>query len=222
MTLDHLDKLELPEVEAEQHFDARMALARLGEGLFWLYRTVGELERQAQIEAAREDVTFALAGGILDGKPMGLLSCAFQWYAVSACNYAQLVGWLATRNPESAKEYTRRVMPRLSQYRNKVAAHFAIADPRRDNEADLAASVMTHIVYAHGRLWAAALTPVVQADDKEITASRDLSWSLTIAHERLVPRYWPDGPPWAFQSLRVPPGTTKFTMSWSDLVGDGT
>lgn len=33
-----------------------------------------------------------------------------------------------------------RVMPRLSQYRNKVAAHFALADPRRDNKAGLAAS----------------------------------------------------------------------------------
>lgn len=222
MILDHLDRLELSDEEAEQHFDARMALARLGEGLFWLYRTVGDLEGQARTEAAREDVRLAVVGGILDGKPTGLLSCAFQWYAVSACNYAQLVGWLDTRNSESAKEYMRKIMPRLSQYRNKVAAHFAITDPRRDNEADLAASVMTHIVYAQGRLCAAAVTPVVERGESKIAVSRDLSWSLTLAHERLVPRYWPDGPPKAFQSLRLPPGTTTFNLSWSDLVGDGT
>jgi hypothetical protein len=91
VVLDHLEHLELSEAEVDEHFDARMALARLGEGLFWLYRTVGELERQAQAEAAREDVKLAVAGGVLDNKPMGLLSCAFQWYAVSSCNYAQLV-----------------------------------------------------------------------------------------------------------------------------------
>ena len=222
MVLDHLEHLELSEAEVDEHFDARMALARLGEGLSWLYRTVGELERQARAEAAREDVKLAVAGGILDNKPMGLLSCAFQWSAVSACNYAQLVGWLSTRNPESAKAYVKKVMPRLARYRNKVAAHFAIADPRRDNEADLAASVMTHVVYAHGRLCAAALTPVVTEGATEIVASRDLSWSLTLAHERLLPRYWPDQPPKAFQSLNVPPGTTTFNMGWSDLVGEGT
>jgi len=220
--LDHVDYLELSQVEAEQHFDAQMALARLGEGLSWLYRTVGELESQARAEAAGEDVRLAVVGGILDNKPMGLLSCAFQWYAVSACNYAQLVGWLATRNPDSAKKYMKGVMPRLSQYRNKVAAHFAVADPRTDNEADLAASVMTHIVYAQGRFCAAALTPVVKRGKSEITVSSDLSWSLTLAHERLIPRYWPEGTPRASQALRVPPGTTPLNISWSDLVGDGT
>ena len=199
-----------------------MALARLAEGLFWVYRTVAELERQARTEAAQEDVLLAITGGILDNKPTGLLSCAFQWYAVSACNYAQLVGWLITRNPEAAKAYMRKVLPRLSQYRNKVAAHFSLADPRRDNEADLAASVMTHVVYARGRLCAAALTPVVKAGATEIVASRDLSWSLTLAHERLMPRYWPEGAPKSFQSLKVPPGTTTLNVSWSDLVGDGT
>lgn len=200
-----------------------MALARLGEGLFWLHRTVRELERRARIDATSEDVKLAVAGGILDRQPLGLLSCTFQWYAVSACNYAQLVGWLATGDSESAKQYVKRVMPRIVQYRNKVAAHFALTDPRRDNEADLAASVMTQVVYAHGRLCAAALTPVVTAGNQEITASRDLSWSLTLAHERLLPRYWPGKPPKAFQALKIPPkSTVTLNMSWSDLVGNGT
>lgn len=222
LVLDHLDNLQLSEEAADRHFDATMALARLGEGLFWLHRTVSELECRARADAAPEDVKLAVAGGILDNQPLGLLSCAFQWYAVSACNYAQLVGWLTTGNPEAAKQYMKKVLPRVSQFRNKVAAHFALADPRRDNEADLAASVMTQVVYAHGRLCAATLSPVVKDGDREISASRDLSWSLTVAHERLVPRYWPSGPPKAFQSLKVPPGTTTFNMSWSDLVGDGT
>ncbi|MBF8267822.1 MAG: hypothetical protein HW388_1330 [Dehalococcoidia bacterium] len=222
MILDHIEGLELIDNKADEHFDSCMALARLGEGLWWIYREVAQLEVQAQIEATRDNVGVALVGGVLANKPMGMLSCAFQWYAVSACNYAQLVGWLANRNTNSAKEYVQKVMPRLLNYRNKVAAHFAITDPRRDNEADLAASVMTHVVYIQGRLCAAALTPVVKNNGSEITVSRDFSWSLTLAHERLTPRYWPGGPPTAYQALRVPPGNTTLNISWSDLVGDGT
>ncbi len=222
MILDHLEGLELSDEEADEHYDARMALARLGEGLSWLNGEVAQVELRARSEAAKDDVRVALVGGVLEGLPLGLLSCAFQWYAVSACNYAQLVGWLTIRNTQSAKEYVKKVRPRLMKYRNKVAAHFAVTDPRRDNEADLAASVMTHVVYLHGRLCAAALSLVVKNEGQEITATEDLSWSLTLAHKRLTPRYWPDGPPKAYQALRLPPGETKLNISWSDLLGDGT
>jgi hypothetical protein len=219
MILDTVEPIEL--TDAEEHFDARMALARLSEGLFWVYRTVSEVERQTRLQASKDNTEVDVVGGVLENKPLGLLSCAFQWYAVSACNYAQLVGFLATGKPDDAKAYMRRVLPRISLYRNKVAAHFAMADPRRDNEADLAASVMTHIVYARGRLCAAALTPVVKGATTEVVVSRDYSWSLTLAHERLTPRYWPNGPTKSFQSLRIPPGKVEFNLSWSDLMGDG-
>ena len=222
MILDFKDKLELPENEAEDHYDARMALARLGEGLFWIHSEVAKIEMGLRKEASKDNIQIAIVGGILEDKPFGLLSCAFQWYAVSACNYAQLVGWLAFRDTDLAKQYVKKVMPRLLNYRNKVAAHFAITDPFRDNEADLAASVMTHIVYLRGRLCAAALTPIIKSDGQEISASRDFSWSLSLAHERLAPRYWKDGKPKSYQALKVPPGETKINVSWADLLGDGT
>src|SRR5258708_29932108 len=103
-----------------------MALARLGEGLFWIHREVAKIELRVRREAAKDNILIALSGGVLENKPVGLLSSAFQWYAVGACNYAQLVGWLATKNTRSAKDYVRKVIPRLLNYRNKVAAHFAI------------------------------------------------------------------------------------------------
>jgi len=220
--LDYIEKLEIPDDEIDNHFDARMALARLGEGLFWIHRDVAKIELDLRRESAKDNTELAIVGGILDNKPFGLLSCAFQWYAVSACNYAQLVGWLATHDTGSAKTYVKKVMPRLLSYRNKVAAHFAITDPHRDNEADLVASVMTHIIYVRGRLCAAALTPVIKSNGQEITVSKDNSWSLTLAHERLAPRFWANGEPKSYQSLRVPPGDTKINISWSDLLGKGT
>ncbi len=218
MILDFIDKLELPDTEVENHYDARMALARLGEGLFWIHQEVTKIEIELRKEAAKDNTQVAIAGGMLENQPFGLLSCAFQWYAVSACNYAQLIGWLATRDTNSAKKYVKKVMPRLLNYRNKVAAHFAITDPLRDNEADLAASVMTHIIYVRGRLCAAAITPVLKNNGQEITVSKDFSWSLSLAHERLVPRYWANGKPKSYQSLKVPPGETKINISWADLL----
>jgi hypothetical protein len=221
MILDHIDRLELADEEADDHFDAVMALARLGEGLFWIHGEVSRIETGARAMAAREGVRHVVVGGLLDDLPMGLLSCAFQWYAVSACNYAQLVGWLAFRETQKAKDYVKGVATRLVNYRNKVAAHFAMTDPRRtDTEADLLASVMTHIVYAEGHLFAAALAPVVTAGENVITVSRNYSWSLTRTHARLARRYWPQGPPKSHQALRVPPGTTKFSVTWSDLFDD--
>lgn len=225
MILDYIDNLELPDDEVDNHFDARMTLARLGEGLFWLHREVGKLEVQARKEAAKDNTLIQLVGGsVLNDKTAGLLSCAFQWYAISACNYVQLAGWLAKRNTKFAKDYMKRVLPRLLNYRNKVAAHFAITEPyTEDNEADLAASIMTNIIYAHGRLFAAALTPVVVGNGKqEIQVSRDLSWSLTLAHEKLVKRYWTNGEPKSYQAIRVPPGEITLNISWSDLTGTGT
>ena len=220
MILDFIYKLELPDNETENHYDARMALARLGEGLFWIHQEVTKIELELRKEAAKDDIQLAIAGGILENKPFGLLSCAFQWYAVSACNYAQLIGWLATRDTDLAKKYVKKVMPKLLSYRNKVAAHFAITDPLRDNEADLAASVMTHIIYVRGRLCAAALTPTVKTNGQEITVSRDISWSLSLAHERLAPRFWANGKPKSYQSLKAPPGETKINISWADLLED--
>jgi len=219
LILDYIDNLELFDDEVDQHFESCMALARLGEGLFWIYREIVKIELGLRKESEKDDIELAIVGGILESKPFGLLSCAFQWYAVSACNYAQLVGWLATRDIDSAKKYVKKVMPRLLRYRNKVAAHYAITNPYHDNEADLIASVMTHIIYVRGRLCAAALMPVVRSNGQEIKVSNDNSWSLTLAHECLVQRFWADGEPKSYQSLKVPPGEIKINISWSSLLG---
>ena len=212
MILDYIQGFELSDQEADRHFDSMMALARLGEGLWWIYGEVRQMEHEVRARAIKEGVETGIVEGVLEGLPMGRLSCAFQWYAVSACNYVQLVGWLSSRNPGTAKRYVAKILPRIHRFRNKVAAHFALTTPRGDNEADLAASVMTHIIYDAGRLRAASITPVVEADDKEVIISEDLAWSVTQAHESLSVRYWPKGPPTAFQSLRVPRGTTALRI----------
>jgi hypothetical protein len=92
MILDFKENLQIPDQEVEHHYDAQMALARLGKGLYWLYGEVLKIEQEIRNEAQKDDIQLAVVGGFLDKKPLGILSYAFQWYAVSACNYAQLVG----------------------------------------------------------------------------------------------------------------------------------
>ena len=88
MILDHIDSLELPNGSLAENYKARMALARLSEELFWLHREAGKIELKMRKEASIDNVEIAIASRILNNKPIDLLSCMFQWYAISACNYA--------------------------------------------------------------------------------------------------------------------------------------
>lgn len=215
--LDHLTGFELSGVAAQKNHYSLMALARLAHGMFWLNREVLKIEQQTRSEAVSQDV---LVDPTVDADWMGFVSCAFQWYAVSACNYVQLVGWLKTGSTPGAKAYVKGVIPRLVQYRHKVAAHPAVTEPRGDNEADLVASVLTQVIYAHGRFLAGALTLEVKSGKDWTRASGDNNWSLTLAHERLSKRYWPNGPPEVFQAIPIDAGEKAvLRISWSDLVG---
>ena len=194
MILDYIEGLELPdEGQSTQERSALDALRRLRVGLTWLYRNVAELEATARARAAPENVAFTLVGGVMEGMPMETVACAFQWYAVSACNYVQLVGWLSTKETEAAKAYVKRVLPDLVLYRNKVAAHFSLADPRKeDNVADLLASVLTRVVFLQGYFLVNAELPTIGTEDGDVTPEHRLSWAFTAQHRSLARRYWPD------------------------------
>ena len=220
LILNHKDGLEIDDASLEKYFNAIESLRRMGEGLFWLYDHVKQVEGHARIEAEEDRVLVSLFPKAGRTVSMGRVSLLFQWYAVSACNLAQLVGWLTYRQPSQAQAYVKRVMPRLSDYRNKVAAHVALASPRGDNDADLELSVMTYLIYNNGRLMAGALKPEIESKDGAVTPSRDYGWSLTAAHETLTPRYWPGGRPKAANSLRLPPGPSSFGLELQDPTKD--
>lgn len=218
MILDYIDKLEFISENEDYLFDAQMSLARLSQGLFWLYNSVAEAEQHVRNEALKDNTLICVVNGIIKEIPTEWLSCAFQWYAVSLHNYVSLVGWLISKDTRFVKDYTRKVLPIITEYRNKVAAHFAITDPRGDNEADLIASIMTNIIYAHGYLRAGAMSEIV-TDEKgnEVKVSNKTSWSLTKTHEKLIPRYWIDGPLKASQSIKLSAGVTrKLKIDWGD------
>jgi len=218
MIIDYIDKLEFTADNEDYLFDAQMTLARLSQGLFWLYNSVVQAEGFVREKAAKDNSSIVFEDWVINNVHSDWLSCAFQWYTVSAYNYVRLVGWLATKDPGFTSLYVQRVIPKVTNYRHKVAAHFAITDPRNDNEADLISSINTNIIYAYGYLRAGAMSEII-TDEKgnDLEVSKTISWSLTKTHDALIPRFWPNGPLKAFQSFQISPGSKrKFKFDWED------
>jgi len=121
------------------------------------------------------------------------VACAFHWYAVTVCNYIRMVGWLTYgQNPTNARKYVERVIPAVYVWRNKVAAHFAVPDPKKeDSAADLAMSVMFPISFYDNAFYAGLLKLSIGEGGKSSTSRGDMRWSLTHTHYDLTPRYWP-------------------------------
>lgn len=217
MIIDYIENLEFPDNPDEQFYYYRNALAQLANGMFYLNSEVSRLERGylGKSDQAEEDIQ--IVGKLIEKLPIGRLCSMFQWYAVSACNYARFVGWLVKQDPKYAINYVKKVMPKLYKYRNKVAAHFAMTKPdKSDNEADQEASNMSRICITRKHIYLAAISPVIQIDDKKISSNQSISWSLKQVHKLLTQRYWPNGEPKFNIELMIPGGQTIIAnIDWS-------
>lgn len=194
MILDHVDGLELSDQEVKTSANELTSLSYLFQGLAVLDRQVKQFEEELNSKFGGRQVAIMGNHPSLAAVPQGMIACAFHWYAVSACNYSRLVGWLThERDTEKATEYVQQVLPNTYLWRNKVAAHFAITDPRQDDSyADLLASVMFPISFANGSFWANSMTLSVRSQGQTSTSRDDMTWSLTQTHRSLVERFWPD------------------------------
>jgi hypothetical protein len=91
-----------------------------------------------------------------------------------------------------AREYMKHVLPEVYLWRHKVAAHFAIIDPRNDdNAADLAMSVIFPVSYDDDAFYTGSLKLTINTRGKQSTSRQDMRWSVTHTHKKLIPRYWP-------------------------------
>ncbi|MCK4815097.1 hypothetical protein KA005_04945 [bacterium] len=104
MILDYVENHSIMEEDLADFYEHRMALARLADGLSFIFNFVQEYENEIRDRANKDDTQLIIVGGLLDELPLGYLSSMFQWYSISACNYAQLVGWISYQDPLKAKE----------------------------------------------------------------------------------------------------------------------
>jgi len=195
MIIDYIDNLVLSDNEAQKHYNELHSLGYLAKGLNFLYDQAQKLEAEvAKRVVNNKQVLIYGNAPQLQGIPQDLAACAFHWYAVTICNYVKMVGWLVYGGDSTkARGYMGGVLPQVYLWRHKVAAHFAIIDPRKDdNPADLAKSVMFPISFDGDAFYANSLTLTLSRGGKSSTSRQDMRWSLTHVHRALTPRYWPE------------------------------
>lgn len=145
---------------------------------------------------------------------IALITNCFHWFGISITNYARLIGYLdgihkkiyTKSDIEDANKYSQikkhvdfyvSSIPELDsvkKWRNKIAAHFAITDPRKssDTASILAYSVMSRAYYsAHRFRVGVGDIQISHHDGGEDLNDHFPTWSVTEIFENLSPRYWP-------------------------------
>lgn len=213
MIVDHVDGLDIPNELVSRYHNESLSLQHLWEGMGLLNHAVKKLEDRAQkqvekgfvSESMTEDIQSDSAGKdvksfflgnapTLEWLPKGLLYCYFQWYAISACNYVRLLGWLLKQADAlrlDPTEYVKDVIPDVKRFRDKIAAHFVRADDDEEPRANKNASVMYQVGYTSGRFRTPILQVFTRAKGKESRSNIGNPWSLTEVHEQIRNRYSP-------------------------------
>ncbi len=210
VTIDHNLNIAIDESFGPNEL---IALNYLSVGLLHLAHGVAKVE--APIREREQNSNEKRWGyGNLPDLPPGavcMLPCLFHWFGVSVINYARLVGFLSglasnkfarqdledKKVLETVKKHCNNYVDNISElkqvklWRNKVAAHFAITDPRKeDNIAMLDFSVMYPVGYADNRFRVNVHT-FTRTESFGVEYQATLpSWSVTEVFEMLQSRYW--------------------------------
>lgn len=196
--LDHIDKINVLGSVFEEPANEYWALVCLREGMEFLYRQALRFDQtlKQRINPAG-NVRFFNMGNLPDFPqlPMKLLTCAFHWYSVSACQYVRTVGAIAFQQDHTRprpKAYVEKVIPDVLIFRNKVAAHFAgMTKNKEDNDAERFASLLPPITFEDDSFHVGGFTVGLHLDGKASTSEAIKRWSICRVHEQLRTRYWP-------------------------------
>ena len=196
--LDHPCPISVDTSSGPSYGNELQVLGAWQNGLHFLYRQVRAME-----EAAPAKIVSKLTGNELMEQPKSEcvfdnLGCCFQWYAITLCNYVELVGrigWeLDQDRPKKllpVRKYLEQVVGPVLSYRNFVAAHVARAHGTRSNAAERFASLIPPSALVNGNYIAGAYTVHMRQSGTVSKSGAIQPWSLTKKHEELAPRYWP-------------------------------
>jgi len=214
MMLDLTEKIELPDEIKAKFCNELTTLANIWRGMCLIYQWAYKIEQKAnegikagdgfktmplEVRKAFENKDVRYFSAFNDPAfawvDKGLLYSLFQWYAVSACNYVRLVGYLAKESGSSKQEalaYVEKVIPNVKWFRDKIAAHpvrASKAEDKRDNEADRIASVIYQVVFDNRRFYAPIWQVTIGRKGQQVRGTNPGSWSITETHEKLIKRY---------------------------------
>lgn len=201
-TLDHIDHIAVPGDVFQKPANEYWALICLRQGLEFINRQAvrcNELVRQRVNPKGELKVTITGNHPDMADVPKGLLTCAFHWYAVTACQYVRTVGAIACLHDSKRlppAKYVKQVIPEVLVFRDKVAAHFAWATRhKKDSDAERLASIMPSITFQDDVFYVGTWRTSIRKGDKVSDSHAIQSWSITGIHDRLSHRYWPDSVP---------------------------
>jgi hypothetical protein len=212
ITVDFIEQISAdtntmrPQIEMLQHLRA---------GLEELYTKCKLVENK--IEISNKKLVQAQTFSLLFYTSMefyNALPTYFHWFSVSTVNYTRLVGYLkgiqsgqimaagldlSNRERQDIKNFCNdylksiKIIEPVEVYRNKVAAHFAITDPRSDdNFVTMNFSAINKAGLSDSKLVSKAEVNIVQNSNGELIAEDIPIWSITKVFEELSPRFWPD------------------------------
>ena len=196
--LDHLDGISVPGNVFCEPVNEYWALMCLHDGMEFLYRQSLHCDQAARQQVnPHGNVSFVGWGNVptLNQIPKTLLTCAFHWYAISACQYVRTVGAIAFRldpNRPRPDVYAKNVIPEVVAFRDKVAAHFAWSTRnQRDNHAERIASILPPLTFVNDAFFVGGMTVAVRHAGEGSDSAAIKPWSLCRVHEALRKRYWP-------------------------------
>lgn len=203
-----IDKILEIQVDPNRYNNECNALIHLRSGLLALYNSVKPLE--LSINEKHSGLSFfGHNPELIPDESYFMLPSIYHWFALSIVNYSRLVGYIVARDQGHVTDADLQLKPErvkikkacnayieslsdikeVLKWRNKVAAHYALTDPRPDdNISTLEASIIYPVSFDDGRfrtgMW---IYSKGEGLDSEIP-----SWSLTEIFELLSKRYWPD------------------------------
>jgi hypothetical protein len=190
--LDRVAGIVLDGENVQRYQNELRALRTWFDGLQFLYSQTHLMEIRAckELEAAGTEEKPSITGLVFGNR-----SCCFQWYAVTLCNFVELIGAIARELDPARKhprDYLKEVIPAVLDYRHNVGAHTARVRDRKPAQkfvSLLPASTLINGRYKVGE-WATLITR-----HGNTTRGQLQSWSLTETHEKLADRYWPQTNP---------------------------
>jgi hypothetical protein len=196
--LDHIDNIIVPGEVFQEPKNEYWALICLWDGLEFLYHQAAHCDEMVK-QQVNPQGKFRVVGlgnlPVFNQIPKTLLTCAFHWYAISACQYVRTVGAIAYRQDNTRPippRYVKKVIPDVLSFRDKVAAHFAwTTQHSQDNDAERLASILPPLTFINDSFHVGALTVALQGAGKASTSKAIQPWSICKVHQQLRQRYWP-------------------------------
>lgn len=196
--LDHIDYITVPGKVFCEPANEYFALKCLQDGMEFLYHQALFCDNAVRQKVNPGGKLRVSGGGNLaefNHIPITLLTCAFHWYAISACQYVKTVGAIACKldpNRPLPGEYTGNIIPEVVAFRDKVAAHFAWSTKnKQDNDAERLISILPPLTFMDDSFFVGGMTAAVRHNGKASNSGVIKPWSLCKVHEALRERYWP-------------------------------